>query len=244
MELSKGGEWSYMNPENYMRNQIWALRDTEVDDLAKAYFIEICGQSKNPKTTQKKIDRGLEALKNIEQEIEVTVLLSEYDENCIKGSNIYLEDIQFECRALSQIPDGEISGIYIYLLTLGEISLPQNSVLNAVYYDMWQTAYVDAGKESLRRRLQNQKSSQNQFISESFGPGFYGMEASQVKQFFEVLNAEKISLKLMDSGLMYPLKSYAGFFLVTEDPQVLPTKDCKDCMAHGKNCIYCKANRG
>ena len=69
------------------------------------------------------------------------------------------------------------------------------------------------------------------------------MEAGQISKFFSLLRAEKIKMELLENGFMSPAKSYAGFFIVTDDVQLLPGKDCEYCMSSGRTCVYCKNGR-
>ena len=92
----------------------------------------------------------------------------------------------------------------------------------------------------IMNRLQTQGAYSKPPGIESFGPGFYGMDVTQVGNYFNLLDAEKINVKVKDNSLMLPLKSCAGFFIVVEDESKLPSVDCISCMADHKGCNYCQ----
>lgn len=223
-----------------MKNQVIPLDKELGREIAKEYFMEMCGYKKNKIVPLKKLQNSLKTLEDIYDKLYIQAIISEYDNSCISASTMVLDGEEFTCKALSQIPSREIEKVYIYLMTTGELEYGEASVLNEVYYDMWQTAYIYAGKEILRQYLQNLHNNKKKYVSDSFGPGFYGMEVSQLKQFFAVLDGKKIQMKLLESGFMLPMKSYAGFITVTNSANNIPSKDCENCLSVGKTCMYCK----
>ena len=80
-------------------------------------------------------------------------------------------------------------------------------------------------------------------ISDSFGPGFYGMDISYIKDFFSFMNNEEIGMSLMKSGMMLPIKSFAGFFIVLEKGSKLPESACQNCIMKTKSCVFCRMSR-
>ncbi|WP_242830987.1 vitamin B12 dependent methionine synthase [Desulfosporosinus meridiei] len=226
-----------------MKNHMILLDKDQGKEIAEKNFTDMCGYNRGKPVPQKIIDRSLRSLNDVYHLLEIKALISEYEKTCVEGINMLLDGKLFTCNALAQIPSEEIEGIYIYLLTVGELNLSEVSILNQVYYDMWQNAYMDAGQEILRQYLQGLSCNIDRYVSDNFGPGFFGMDVSQLEKFFAILDGEKISLKLLDSGFMSPTKSYAGFFLVTNSQQNFVGKDCENCLSSGKTCMYCKAGR-
>ena len=80
-------------------------------------------------------------------------------------------------------------------------------------------------------------------ISDSFGPGFYGMDISYIKDFFSFMNNEEIGMSLMKSGMMLPMKSFAGFFIAMEKGSKLPESTCQNCIMKTKSCVFCRMSR-
>jgi hypothetical protein len=184
---------------------------------------------------------GLSIRDQIRDSLQIKVIMSAFDRESIKGANIEINDLVFSCQALDQIDRGKVTRVYAYLLTIGQLSFDSDSVLDLFYADAWGTAYVDAGRDLLRAWLQNLDTAvKGEFVSDSFGPGFYGMGMDQLAKFFQLLEAEQIGIKLNGSTMMLPLKSCAGFFLVVEGEGQLPGNDCKSCLSESKGCNFCR----
>lgn len=226
-----------------MKNLLIHLDQDQGRGLAEKIFRDMCGYNRGKPVPQKIIERSLRSLNDVYHQLEIKALISEYEKTCADGITMQLDGELFTCKALAQIPAEEIERIYIYLLTVGELNVSEASILNQVYYDMWHNAYMDAGQELLKQYLQGLSCNKDKYVLDDFGPGFFGMDISQLKQFFAVLDSEKICLKLLDSGFMSPAKSYAGFLLVTNSKQNFSGNNCENCMSSRNICMYCKVGR-
>jgi hypothetical protein len=186
----------------------------------------------------------------ISDKINVRAIIASFEKEVICGKTINLNGIKFESNALEQINIHCIRKIYAYIITAGNVELQDTSVLNMFFADTWGTAYVDAGRDILKRiirdyHLEDSSKIENGvkdriFISDSFGPGFYGMDVIEVERFFKVLDGEKIGVKVTDSGFMLPLKSTTGFYIVVDDEEQLPGADCISCFSNIKGCQFCR----
>ena len=211
---------------------------------AREYFMSMCSPNiKSEKIRQKQRDDSLRTFEDIYDSININVLLSKYDNSCVGAEEFICDDVTFHCKALSQVPKQDVLDVYIYLLTIGEINIDCERVLYQVYYDMWQTVFVDAGRDLLKEYIAKSTTHAPFAVSESFGPGFFGMPADDRRKFFQVLDADKLGMSIRPGGFMMPLKSCAGFFLISTKEESLPTKDCENCVSSGKTCSYCKAGR-
>ena len=99
-------------------------------------------------------------------------------------------------------------------------------------------------EEETKAESQGESKEQNEIvISDSFGPGFYGMDVSYIKDFFSFMNNEEIGMSLMKSGMMLPIKSFAGFFIVLKKGSKLPESACQNCIMKTKSCVFCRMSR-
>jgi len=224
----------------YMRNRVLELDKSKGKERAKEYFIKICGFDKNKRIPQKRIEEGIRTLEDIYESIHIQAILSEYGKSCIGKEEINLDGTVFKCKALSQVRSEDFIKIYTYMLTVGDIQSRNAKILWQVYYDIWLNAFVNTGRDLLRSYIKGMQESPSSFISGSFGPGFYGMPVSELDKFFQVMNAEKIGIKNLDKHLMVPVKSHAGFYVITANREVLFEKDCANCVSSGKTCYYCQ----
>lgn len=229
-----------------MQNKVITINKEYIAPIAKQYFSNICGFNRNEEKFKSKMNDALVVRDKIIDNINVRVVISSFDKEVISGNTITLEGIVFECNAIEQIRKESIIKIYAYVLTAGSMDIQDKPLVEMFYVDTWQTAYVDAGRDILNEMIRdsiykdNTMNENEIFVSDSFGPGYYGMDVTQVKDFFKVLDCDEIDVKLTDSGLMLPLKSCIGFYIAVNDKKQLPAVGCKSCSSNIKGCQFCR----
>lgn len=226
-----------------MKEVLLYLDKEEKRDQARQNFSVMCGYNKR-KMSEKKMEASYRSLEDIYNDIQGKILISSYDGSCVDGGNITLDGVSFYCKALERIPKEELVRIYIYLVTVGDLTVQEKNLVKQIYYDMWQTAYVDVARDYVKEYVEGLKENEGLAVSESFGPGFYGISGNEVSKFFQVLDGSKLGIHLNQLGFMVPQKSYAGFTVVTTRKKNLPTKDCANCYEQGGiTCMYCRTGR-
>lgn len=224
-----------------MNSQILELRSFALDEAAKKYFTKICGFDHDEKKYRRMMDRALLVHQSLDKQIRPQAVLSYYDDEIIDGKYLYIVDVEFECMAFEQIKKQNVIGVYAYILTAGNLRLENCSQLDKFYTDTWGTAYVDASRDILRQYISNQYKSDAIFVSDSFGPGYYGMQTTNIKNFFKIIDGAKIGVELYGNEIMLPLKSCAGFFVVSKEQELTIGADCKYCLGQGNGCEFCRA---
>lgn len=223
-----------------MKNEILILDKEKGRKIAEEYFSKICGFEKNKRISEKRIKKSMDLLQDIDDQLNIKILISEYEGNCFLGTELNLDEITFKCDVFSQIQPDDVIKIYIYLLTVGDLDIQGVPMSKKIYYDIWQTAYMDMGRDLLDEYIKEIQEVQNIYVSESFAPGFFGIPSNDIEKFSKILEPSKIDMQIVNSGSMIPQKSYAGFTIVTSKPLDIPKKDCKHCEARGVNCMYCR----
>lgn len=226
-----------------MKNIIVQLDKEEGQARAREYFMDTCGLYRRADINPKHIAESLGTFDEVYDHIDIRAVFSRYDRGSVQGDRLVCDGVDFQCRALSQVPVEDVLEVYIYLLTVGDVKPTSERVVFQVYCDMWQTVFVDVGRDLLQEHIKNTLTYETFAISDTFGPGFFGMPATDTEKFFQVLAADKIGASIRPGGLMIPVKSYAGFFLVTTKEESLPSKDCENCVSSRKTCSYCKTGR-
>lgn len=226
-----------------MKNQVIAWDSLLGNALIEDYFIHMCGLHKDKAALQKKKAYAMQCLKNVLEQSVIYTLVSSYNASCISGREIRIADQIFVCPALDTVSPENVIALYTFALTCGDTKAPDSRVLQQAYYDISGTAIADAARDLLQHWIWKQYEAEKYIVSDAFGPGFYGMPATDVEKFFQFMDCERIHLSLMPSGFMLPAKSCVGFFLVTKTAADLPALDCAHCLGHGKTCNYCKAGR-
>lgn len=219
-----------------MNNQVIRINIDDVDSLATEYFINICGFNKEGPKYKKLLDMGMSIKEKMKNSLDIKAIVSSFSKDIISGNTVNINGVTFKCNAFEQIDYNSIKNIYAYILTAGIYELDnEDPIMNQLYEDIWGTSFVDAGLEVLKKTLDQTN------VMDDFGPGYYGMEITQVGNFFQILDGEKIGVQVKNNSLMLPLKSLTGFIVSVEDESKLPASDCKSCKAGNKGCSFCQA---
>ncbi|MGI6732041.1 MAG: hypothetical protein ACOX5F_09185 [Anaerovoracaceae bacterium] len=230
-----------------MKREIIIFNEDEVFQKAKEHFIKIAGFRSHDKKHLKMLEEGMKARDLGLGGIEIKAVVSSYGGEVYQDHKVNIEGTEFACTAFSQINDDIVKKVYAYLLTVGECtSGDEDGIMTQLYADIWGTAYTEAARDVLQDFIVNdiEKNYPDQlnnglFLSDTFGPGFYGMDVAQSIELFQVLNGESIGIQVRDSGIMLPLKSCSGLFLLVTDSTVLPKPDCRDCLGSVLSCSFC-----
>ena len=108
----------------------------------------------------------------------------------------------------------------------------KDTILEELYRDMIITAYLDCGREWIRRYGQ---------VSEKsivVGPGFYGLPLSQIQEYCHLCRGEKLGVVVLENSTLVPKSTCTGGFLITNEGFNLE-KACISCKGEKKNCMFC-----
>ena len=209
--------------------------------LAKQHFLRMCGLTLSLAAHQSHFQEAEKVHKQWIVETPLRALLSEYSAFKFKKDKLIINDVSFSCRAFEQIEAAAVDRVVVFILTAGDTVLETESLTELFYADLWLGAYIEAGREiienGIRGRLSENKA---QILSPSFGPGYYGMGIDQVSGFLDLLEAEKIGVRLSSNGNMLPSKSCVGMFLILGKDSGLPEKSCEYCLGGEQGCYFCK----
>ena len=108
-----------------------------------------------------------------------------------------------------------------------------------VYMDTWGTAFVDGTKVLVEEQLKAMLD-ESEYLSDPFGPGYYGMPSSDTHKFNEIVDMSAVGVEVRESGIMVPLKTMAAIYLVTDNVNTLPPMACSECFGKVDGCKYCR----
>lgn len=218
-----------------MKNKCITFDHMVLKEKANKYFIEMCGNSLD-------IHRQDYECKDSK----VHTIVSFFDLELISSNRFSIDGIEFSANIMSQMDKDDIVGIYGYMMTIPECNLNDIGMLETFYQDTWETACLDATRDILKEVLGGDMNGElytnhgDVFISSAFGPGYYGMDISEVEKFFKLLDADEIGVKINQSGIMIPSKSNVGFYIVVNKKTKLPKDSCKSCIGNKDGCKFCK----
>ncbi len=231
-----------------MENIIIKYKEELLAETADVYFDSMCGFTKEkPKAVAMKIQAS-ELRNKINDKIQVRGIYSIYTNDIFNDGKLLINNIDFSFQRLSIINKNSVIKIIPYILTAGDYELDDShSMLDKFYADTYGTAYVDAGRDELKRDLLQKvkeetliNGKRDIFISDSIGPGFYGIDTSKVGDFFKILDGDKIEVKTNYYNVILPVKSCVGMFIIVDDSKLLPDYDCMSCTTKDLNCTFCR----
>lgn len=237
----------YSYKEKFMKTLKVTFREDQAYEKAHQYFIQTSGitgeKAKHAKMLKEAMKTRESGVDGINIRAEVSCCSSEY----FKDHKIVIDGHELECAAFEQIDDEKVRGIYFYVITSGECRSSDENIMKLLYADIWGTAYVDAGRDLLKDYLE--KDMERRFVageacpmvlSDSFGPGFYGMKMSAAKDIYQIFESDTVGIDLRESGVMVPLKSCIGLHLAVEEGAFMPGEECRDCIGNAQGCSYCR----
>ncbi len=219
-----------------------------LEETAIKYFCEACGFDTEKEKHNKMFEEALLVRDKIIDKINIRTVVRHFNEKNLSGQTLTLDNVTLHCNVFEQFDNDNVKGIYAYVLTAGDAKIEDDeSVLNMYYAYTWGTAYVDAGRDFIEKRIKEACQESNKdsqvFVSDSFGPGYYGMSTDEISKLFELVDAEKIGVKLIDSTMMNPVKSCSGIYIAINNKNQLPKVDCKACISNPNGCRYCRIKK-
>ncbi|QHI72947.1 hypothetical protein [Aminipila terrae] len=229
-----------------MKNQVILIDEKTAYPLAEKRFIKTCGFDLSTSKHQRMMKMGQKVREDGIEGIQIRALVSYYEPEVFLDGKIIVGDTEISCNFFKQIPDCAVSGIYFYMLTVGECYFSsEENIMDFLYADIWGTNYVDAGIEILKEKLEadikNKAGNENRaFLSEEFGPGYFGMPVIESRKFFQVLNGEEIGVRVKENGLMIPQKTCTGLYFILNNPDIKAEPECLRCNGNSSGCNFCK----
>ena len=217
------------------------FREEDAFSLAHQDFISICGFKPESAKHQKMLASGMKIREQGLGRIDIKTLLSVCEPDVIRESAIEVDGVELCCDALASLDKDKVRKIIFYIITIVECGCESKEILDRLYADIWGTAYVNAAYGLFRQEMDSRYISGNEdlLLSDAFGPGYYGMPTHEIESFFKIMDAEKIGVQCLSSGIMIPVKSCAGFLLVLEKGAKVPEEHCKHCIGNSNGCQFC-----
>jgi len=217
-----------------IRDRIITIDKNIISAEAERLFDIGCGLNREGGRIEKMRKSGWKIREAIEDRISPRVVCSFFDHAEIIDRTAVIGDKAFTCNGFSQVDPEVVEGACIYILTAGDFDMDDRPVLEQVYAYIWGTAFTDAAREYLKHEILGYKK-----VSDAFGPGFYGMDMTQMQDLAALADAHQIGVDVKQSGLLVPLKSCAGiYFEVTDDYRKMK-KECGDCWGNPSGCSMC-----
>lgn len=208
-------------------------------ELASEIFMKTSGLDREGAKFERMRAEAFRMREIIEERIHIRCAWEYFDDVRLTGQKAEFGGRSFKCSAFDQIEDSMIKGVYVYALSVGDFGFPEELILDQLYADIWGSAFTDAARLLLKTEFQKKS-----ILSDSFGPGFYGMDVSEMGKLASIFDLERLNIEIKDSKIMVPLKSCAGlYFDVTEDYRKLD-QACENCLGTHTSCKLCQVYGG
>ncbi len=211
-----------------------------LDHLAEEFYMKMPGNTSEGMNLAKQYCKGMSIRYS-------TIFLTDDDvkqKQCyLREDSLYTYSYNFSCIGFKQIVESSMIGAGFYLMVSDECE-PTGQLLDDYYNHMWQTAYMDAARAYIKSSLESFWIEQSNEvrpikITNSYGPGFYGMGTGEIQKFYTFLGGSDIGVSI-NGHMLNPAKSCTGVFLVIEAGMYQHALPCETCAMDGQ-CELCSA---
>lgn len=180
----------------------------------------------------------------------VNILLQKFSKQCVEEKQFVFGKTNVSCNILERLnlEQEEIDCGYFYVFHAPNFSKQLEkdyeslSLLEQCYVENWMIAVLDVGRDWIRNYLLRKHSVRHaRYVTDSFGPGFYGMSIEELPKLHKLMDADDVGVSLTKDGTLFPMKSCIGMYLVTtKDVSYLMGHDCVNCAGSKLGCHACR----
>ena len=181
--------------------------------------------------------------------------LQSFDKSCVKDGYFQFGHEQFPCQVLKRISLSSIQRGYFAVFhapdwkgsydasSLVEDGGQPIELLTQYYIELWQNALLDAGRNWISEYLTRKEGTRKPvYVTDSFGPGFYGMPITALPKLAELIPMERAGVGVTETGTLLPQKSLVCLYLVLNQPLNFSMQDCSSCIGGKDGCVNCAAS--
>lgn len=226
-----------MPTETIRKNQIWKMWGRDCKDLATELLIRENGLDRSEKKYQRMLQKAMATGEGLFDGVELRSVYSYYPDFYLRDAVLAVDGKAFVSPAFRNIDPAQVEGVYVFALTAGDFADDSLPMMEQVLRDLWGTAFATAARQNLQAHFAAAGR-----ISEVFGPGLYGLPMEAMQDVMALLPIEEIGMTVNESGFLWPVKSYGGFyFRVAEDYKPLGAA-CAKCRGSKLSCHMCEYN--
>lgn len=205
---------------------------------AEAFFTKMAGLEKEGPKYERMRSGATEMIRETQPRITIKAVCRYFTDIKLDGSKAVIGDDTFDCIAFQQIDPDTVKGAFVYAVSAGDFAFPDEDILNQVYADLWGTALTDALRLECKKELEKKVR-----LSDSFGPGFYGMNVGQMEKIARILDFDKMGLVIRENAVIVPLKSCAGIYFEVKDTYQYLRSACVECQGAYLSCVMCQQKK-
>jgi hypothetical protein len=186
-------------------------------------------------------------LKERPQVSALTVVCEDFS---IRKSTLEVSGVSLECKAFEHMDKEKVKQVILYIVSLNpdenaEEAVDGQNLTQILYENAWMNALLWAGRATLWREIKKGCEKQHFLLSDSFGPGFYDMSVLETVKIAKILDFNKLSASVNESGILHPPTSVTGIYFAVNDGLALPKLTCEACIGNKSGCWLCgQSDRG
>lgn len=210
----------------------------KLNKMAETVFLDISGLDREGRKYERMREAAFRIRELVQEKLKLMIDCRFYSDMILEVDKLTVQDVEITCGTFSQLDQDMLEGVYLYVVSSGDIRLPDAKAIEQLYADFWGNAYTDALRGMLKAELENTSR-----ISDSFGPGFYGMDTREVVKLGRLLDFEGKGISVKNGHMMVPQKSCTGIIFKVNDNYKKIDDACKSCQGNHLNCRMCIVNR-
>lgn len=226
-----------------MQERIINVEVEKIYEKAEKYMEVMCGFHRNNSISEKSRIKAQKVRDKVFDGMEMPFLVKSFGREQIQDEYFCFDEVRIKCGALQKFKENEIKCGYAFLFRSPMPDIYSLPVSKMYLADSWETCFVDAGRDWLRKTLLEEVKKdigEDVYITDTLAPGMAGMPVESIQDFFKFMDGSKIGISLLESGMMTPVKSFVGIYLVMNKEQIVSTMNCEECLSGHKFCEYCK----
>lgn len=205
-----------------LKNKRFEISVNDIYEESLKSCIEFCEIQAETVRGKKLLEKCLSTREKFCKDCIIKVVVTPFSKDYIKEDAFQIEDNVIYCNELGKMVPPNMIGGYMYAVFTEPLSYEMMSTLQMYYADCWMSAYVEAGWKSIKSLLVKEavkdfcakECGGSIVVSESFAPGFGGMQMGSTADIFELMKLSKYGLELQDECVITPAKSIIGIYLV------------------------------
>ena len=179
-----------------------------------------------------------EAICNIKAEYRI---LSDIQFNDVEKT-IEINHLVFQIKKIVYGLIKKSDSIAVFLCTAGEgigirskKAMKEGDLLTGYIYDVIGSEIVESAADLMQNELEKTVISSGKKITNRYSPGYCGWDVAEQHKLFQLVSSNFCGIRLIESALMYPIKSVSGIIGIGENVK-FNLYTCDLCKS--KNCIY------
>lgn len=204
-----------------MKTKYFEISANKLFEESLKSCIEICEIKTDTVRGKKILGKCIETRDRFCKNCIVKVLVSPFSSDCVTEEAFMIEDKVIFCNDLGKINAANIIGGYIYAIFVDPLDFEMMSTLQMYYADCWLSSFVEVAWKGIQSLLIKESIKDFQAdeyagritISESYAPGFGGMEMKSLSDIFELMKLYEYGMELQDEYIIIPSKCIIGIYL-------------------------------